>query len=263
MLENEYATMRAAEETHWWYRGLHDQVRRAVVLCREDVGRPLRILDAGCGTGKVVSLLTARGDAVTGLDLSATALSLARTRGPFALTRASAAALPFADAAFDAVLSLDVLANLPPAALPAALADCRRVLAPGGRLILNIVAYQALYSEHDRAVGVVRRYTRGQIARLLDVAGFLPERLTYANTVLFPAAALVRLWRRRPRPGRTPRSDLALPPAAVNAALTGVRTLENILTVTLGMPLPVGLSIFAVARTPRRTPPRPNRQPRT
>jgi hypothetical protein len=95
------------------------------------------------------------------------------------------------------------------------------------------------------------------------VAGFLPERLTYANTVLFPAAALVRLWRRRPRPGRTPRSDLALPPAAVNAALTGVRTLENILTVTLGMPLPVGLSIFAVARTPRRTPPRPNRQPRT
>lgn len=261
MLENEYATMRAAEETHWWYRGLHDQVRRAVALCREDVGRPLHILDAGCGTGKVVSLLAAGGDAVTGLDLSATALSLTGRRGPSALVRASAAALPFADATFDTVLSLDVLANLPPAALPAALADCRRVLVPGGRLILNIVAYQALYSEHDRAVGVVRRYTRGQIARLLDGAGFAPERLTYANTVLFPAA-LVRLWRKRPRPGRTPHSDLALPPAAVNAALTRVRVIENILTMDFGLPLPVGLSIFAVARAPRRTPPRPNHQPR-
>ncbi|HML62679.1 MAG TPA: class I SAM-dependent methyltransferase, partial [Solidesulfovibrio sp.] len=65
------------------------------------------------------------------------------------------------------------------------------------------------------------------------------------------------------RPGRTPRSDLALPPAAVNAALTGVRKLENILTVDFGLSLPAGLSIFAVARTPRRTPPRPNRLPRT
>ena len=263
MLENEYATMRAAEDSHWWYRGLHDQVRRAVKSCREDAGRPLRILDAGCGTGKVAALLAADGHAVTGIDLAATALALARERGDFALAQASATALPFAEAAFDVALSLDVLPNIPPAAVPQALADCRRTLVPGGWFICNVAAFQALYSEHDRAVGIVQRYTRGLLARLLDNAGFVSKRLTYANTTLFPAAALMRLWRKRPRPGRTPRSDLALPPVAVNAALSGIRKLENILTMDFGLPLPVGLSIFAVARAPRRTPPRPNRQPRT
>lgn len=259
MLEAEYATMFAAEERHWWYRGLHDQARRAVRLCREDATGPLRVLDAGCGTGKVLESLACGGEiAVVGLDLSATALQLARRRGDFALTRASAHALPFADASFDAVLSLDVLANLPPSAVPTALAECYRVLVPGGRLICNIVAYQALYSEHDRAVGVVHRYTRGQWGKLLGGAGFFAEYLTYANTLLFPAAALVRLWRKRERPGQAPRSDLALPPGPVNALLTGVRRLENILTVELGIPLPVGLSIFAVARKPRAAA-RPNR----
>lgn len=252
MLEAEYATMFAAEEGHWWYRGLHDQARRAVGLCREGAKGPLRVLDAGCGTGKVLETLEHDGGVdLFGLDISATALGLARRRGPFALTRASAAALPFADAAFDAVLSLDVLANLPPHLLPTALADCRRVLVPGGRLVCNLVAFQALYGEHDRAVGVVRRYTRGQVARLLAGAGFVTERLTYANTLLFPPAALVRLWRKRPRPGRAPRSDLARPPAAVNAILAGARRLENILTVDWGLPLPFGLSIFAVAQKPR------------
>ena len=262
MLEAEYAVMRAAEETHWWYLGLHDQVRRAVALCRREAGRPLRVLDAGCGTGKVAALLAADGHAVTGLDFSATALALAGRRGPFPLTRASAAALPFADASFALVLSLDVLANLPPAALPGALADCRRVLVPGGRLVCNIVAFQALYSEHDRAVGVVRRYTRAQLAGLLAEAGFSPQRLTYGNTLLFPAAALVRLWRRRPRPGRSPRSDLAPLPPAVNAVLAAARRIENILTVDWGLPLPVGLSVFAVARAPLAAP-RPNRLSRT
>lgn len=260
MLEAEYATMFAAEERHWWYRGLHDQVRRAIGLCREEAKRPLRILDAGCGTGKMLASLAATGDVeVFGLDLSATALQLAKRRGDFSLTRASAISLPFAADAFDVVLSLDVLPNVPPSVIPAALAECRRVLVPGGRFIGNFVAFQALFSEHDRAVGVVRRYTRGQIGKMLTAVGFFPERLTYANTVLFPLAALVRLWRKRPRPGHTPHSDLALPPAPVNAVLTGVRKLENLLTIDGSFPLPFGLSVFTMARTPFVV--RPNRNP--
>lgn len=260
MLEAEYATMFGAEERHWWYLGLHDQVRKALARCRIGENRPLRVLDAGCGTGKVLDLL---GDAaVTGLDLSATGLALARRRGPFALVRASVAALPFGEASFDVVVSLDVLANLPPEAVPGALADCRRVLAPGGRLLLNLVAFQSLYSEHDRAVGVVRRYRTGQVARLLAEAGFEVELLTYANTLLFPAAALVRLWRKRQPAGRAPRSDLALLPGPLNAALARVRFFENDLMLRHDVVLPFGLSIFALARNPigpGRSHPQPSR----
>ena len=249
MLEAEYATMFGAEEHHWWYLGLHDQLLTAYARCRARVTGPGRVLDAGCGTGKVLTLL---GEArPVGLDLSATALALARQRGPFALTRGSAVSLPFAAGSFDVAVSLDVLANVGPGEASAALAELCRVLAPGGGLILNLVAFQALYSEHDRAVGVVRRYRADDVRRMLVAAGFTIEILSYSNTILFPIAALVRLWRKRRRPGAgEPVSDLSPLPGPLNAFLAGIRRLENAMIVRYGLRLPFGLSVFALARKP-------------
>ncbi|MFP5260203.1 MAG: class I SAM-dependent methyltransferase [Acidobacteriota bacterium] len=249
MLEAEYATMFGAEERHWWYLGLHDQLKAAYARCRALVTGPGRVLDAGCGTGKVLTLL---GEArPVGLDLSATALALARKRGPFALTRGSAVSLPFAAGSFDVAVSLDVLANVPPAEVPPALAELYRVLAPGGALILNLVALHALFSEHDRAVGVVRRYRADEVRRMLVAAGFSIEILSYSNTILFPIAALVRLWRKRERPGdAAPVSDLAPLPGPLNTLLAGIRRLENAMIVRYGLTLPFGLSVFALARKP-------------
>jgi SAM-dependent methyltransferase len=250
MLEAEYAAMRQAEERHWWYLGLHDQVRRALTRCRGLVSGPGRVLDAGCGTGKVLELLA--DVKPVGLDLSSTALSLARERGDFPLVRASAVTLPFADAAFDVALSLDVLANVPPCDVPAAFAELYRVLAPGGALVLNLVAFQALYAEHDRAVGVVRRYRAGEVREMLAGAGFALDILSYSNTLLFPAAALVRLARRRRRPDCEPVSDLTPLPGPLNAALAAVRRLENAIIVGQKRTFPFGLSVFALARKPGR-----------
>ncbi|EKO39450.1 MAG: methylase involved in ubiquinone/menaquinone biosynthesis [Solidesulfovibrio magneticus str. Maddingley MBC34] len=250
MLEAEYAAMRQAEERHWWYLGLHDQVRRALARCRGAVSGPGRVLDAGCGTGKVLELLADLQP--VGLDLSATALSLARQRGDFPLVRASAVTLPFADAAFDVALSLDVLANVPPGEVSAAFAELYRVLAPGGALILNLVAFQALYAEHDRAVGVVRRYRAGEVREMLAGAGFALDILSYSNTILFPAAAVVRLARRRRRPDHEPVSDLAPLPGPINAALAAVRRFENAVVVGKTLAFPFGLSVFALARKPGR-----------
>ena len=249
MLETEYETMFGAEEGHWWYLGLHDQLQRAFARCRGLVTGPGRVLDAGCGTGKVLELL---GDVQpVGLDLSATALALARRRAPFALTWASAVSLPFAAGSFDVAVSLDVLANVAPAEVPAALGELYRVLAPGGALILNLVAFQSLFSEHDRAVGVVRRYRAGEVRRLLAAAGFSIEILSYSNTILFPVAAVVRLWRKRPRLGaHVPVSDLSPLPGPVNAVLASLRRLENYMILRLGCAFPFGLSIFVVARKP-------------
>ena len=255
MLEAEYATMFGAEERHWWYLGLHDQLCKAFARCRAAAPGPLRVLDAGCGTGRVLELL---GEAApVGLDLSGTALELAGRRGPFPRILGSVAALPVRDERFDVVVSLDVLANLPPGAVPAALADAWRVLVPGGWLILNLVAFQSLFSEHDRAVGVVRRYRAGQVRALLADAGFRPEVLTYANTVLFPIAALVRLWRKRPRRDHAPRSDLAPLPGPVNAVLARLRFFENDMILRFGCRMPFGLSVFALAQKPAN--PQPGR----
>jgi SAM-dependent methyltransferase len=96
-----------------------------------------RVLDLGCGPGGVAAAVAAThpAAAVYGLDLAAGMLAEAR-RDPAGqrLVRADAALLPFADEAFDAVTSHSFLYLV--AARGAVLAEVRRVLRPGGRLLL-------------------------------------------------------------------------------------------------------------------------------
>src|SRR5258708_36614835 len=97
-----------------------------------------RILDAGCGSGPLFAALRDRGAIVTGIDKSAGMLKLARRRlGDDAdLQVANLGTLPFPDDTFDDVtpsLVLDYLEDWGPA-----LAELRRVLKPGGRLIVSV-----------------------------------------------------------------------------------------------------------------------------
>lgn len=112
--------------------------RPAMVRLAGDVsGR--RILDAGCGTGPLAAELRARGAVMTGLDGSAAMLEIARRRlgddVPLHLADL-AQPLPFADATFDDVVASLVLHYLEDWDAP--LAELRRVLRPGGRLILSV-----------------------------------------------------------------------------------------------------------------------------
>ncbi|MFJ4985623.1 methyltransferase domain-containing protein [Streptomyces sp. NPDC088732] len=112
--------------------------RPAIVDLAGDVaGR--RILDAGCGAGPVVEDLRARGAIVAGFDSSAGMLALARKRlgDDVVLERAELGGpLPFADAGFDDVVASLVLHYLED--WTTALAELRRVLKPGGRLIVSV-----------------------------------------------------------------------------------------------------------------------------
>jgi SAM-dependent methyltransferase len=94
-------------------------------------------LDLACGTGIAVPALEAAGWTVTGVDISADQLAVARERlagSPAELVRGDAAALPFADGSFDAVACL--LAHTDLDQPQAALREAARALAPGGRLAL-------------------------------------------------------------------------------------------------------------------------------
>lgn len=106
-------------------------------------GRPFRLLDVGCGTGRLITLLAARDDAemLVGLDYSPVmAEKLAARIGDsphadrlFAVV-GDAERLPFADASFDVVTCCNSFHHYPHQA--AAIASFHRVLRPGGRLIL-------------------------------------------------------------------------------------------------------------------------------
>ncbi len=98
-----------------------------------------RILDAGCGSGPLSAAIRAKGAVVTGFDASAAMVDLARQRlGEDADLHVAdlGAPLPFADAEFDDVVASLVLHYLEDWAGP--LAELRRVLKPGGRLILSV-----------------------------------------------------------------------------------------------------------------------------
>jgi SAM-dependent methyltransferase len=70
-----------------------------------------------------------------------------------------------------------------------ALAEIRRVLAPGGTLFLHVPAHQLLFANNDRESGHYRRYGRRRLRRALSEAGFAVDRLTFTNALLFPLIA--------------------------------------------------------------------------
>jgi SAM-dependent methyltransferase len=259
-----YAEYFRHEDTHWWFRWRYELVAR--IVGERNGGDPaaFRILDAGCGTGQMLQHLGRFGRAV-GIDTSPEALSFAASRGVDRLVRGSILALPFADAGFDCVLSLDVIEHVD--ADEALLHHLAGVLKPGGRLVVTVPAFRALWSEHDEVNWHKRRYRAPQLRSLLEAHGLEIERLTYCNTALFaPIFAIRKLKNLRNRlrdrarartngTGRAapaglpvPESDLGWLPKPLNEGLFRLLRAENLLLERRD--LPFGVSLLAIARKP-------------
>lgn len=126
-------------ETHadWWIEGFTDgadpeYVEQIVPLAAEELAGAQRVLDIGCGDGQISRLAAAQGAQVVGVDPTWNCVSVANERGSGpAYARAGAAALPFADATFDAAVACLVFEHIDD--VDGAIAEVARVLAPGGR----------------------------------------------------------------------------------------------------------------------------------
>ena len=235
----EYALMAEVEESMWWYRALHARIGKTLDGARG------RVLDAGCGTGGLLARLRGRpGIELYGLEYAAEAARRAAVKSDATIVRGSINALPFSDGSFAAVVSADVLCHgaVDPTS---ALAELRRVLAPGGLLVLNMPSYQWLMSVHDRKVHNVRRTTAGNLCRDLTAAGFKQVQSQYWNTLLLPLMILQRKVLARRNDGET-MSDVAVFPPIIDAIFHALTELERY----LGLKLPAGGSILATARKP-------------
>ena len=234
----EYEKMAAVEDAMWWYGGLRANL--ATLAGLESGGRAV-LLDAGCGTGGTLrALRTAQpGLTLVGMDFDRGACAHAERKSGCPIAAGSIDRLPFASASFDVILSADVLCHMS-VDQDAALAELGRCLKPGGRLILNLPAYEWMKSVHDARVHTARRYTAGGLARLLGRHGFGQIRATYWNTLLFPLMVL----RRKLFKGGS--SDVMLYPAPIERLFRAVVGLET-RALGAGWTLPFGGSVLVRA----------------
>jgi SAM-dependent methyltransferase len=192
----EYARMAALEDTLWWYRALH----RDLLAALDSAGLPrgARVLDAGCGTGGFLSRLTAaRPDlAVDGLELDEEAAAMTRGKTGLSVLVGSIDRMPYPSGSFSAIVSADVLCHAG-VDQHAALTEFHRCLQKGGLLLLNLPAYQWLWSAHDDRVQSAQRYTATGARELALAAGFSQVQVGYRNSLLFPLMLLHRLGKRR------------------------------------------------------------------
>jgi ubiquinone/menaquinone biosynthesis C-methylase UbiE len=240
----EMQVMLDVDDHHWWYRG-----RRAVIAAELEQLPPTargRVLDAGCGSGRTLLELASYGE-VSGVDLSEDAVALAQRRGPFDVRVGRLEQLPFDDAAFELVTCLDVLEHTANDVL--ALTELQRVTKDGGWLLVTVPAYQRLWSRHDEANHHYRRYERQTLNGSATSAGWLVHRETYFNSLLLPAAALVRFAQRTRRLNRDYSSDLRLAPDWLGGLLEMPLRAEA-RWLRAGHTLPAGLSLMAVLRKP-------------
>jgi SAM-dependent methyltransferase len=237
MEPGEYALMDEIEGRMWWYRALHARLLAAL----DGIAGP--VLDAGCGTGGLLAVLAAARPELklVGVEWAAMAAARAAAKSGAAVVRGSVNALPFADTSFAAVVSADVLCHA--AVRPeAALAELRRVLLPGGRLVVNMPAFAWLMSEHDRQVHNERRLNAGALRALLAGAGFGDIRTRYWNGLLLPLMVARRKLSRGLSQGK-PRSDVAAFSPWLDATLYAMTEIERLLPVRM----PAGGSVLATA----------------
>ncbi|MFC9283203.1 class I SAM-dependent methyltransferase [Streptomyces collinus] len=165
--------------------------------------RPGRLLDVACGTGIVTRRLAAARPAlqVTGADLAPGMARWAAARLPGAVLLADSRRLPFADATFDAVTSVWLLHLLPgPAEVHAVVAECARVLRPGGLYVTTVdkAAAHDVGSDID-AVLAARPHRPAQDAADAVTAHAADAGLVPAGGSAFPGLGQ----------GRSPRTTIA------------------------------------------------------
>lgn len=246
MLAHEYQTMRNVEDTYWWYSTLRSLVVREAHARLN--GNPACLLDAGCGTGGMMARLHQANAnwSLSGIDLSPDAVQITRERGFADVQTGSVSELPFPDGRFDGVVSLDVLYH-DGVDQEKALKEFARVLKPGGFLILNLPAFNVLSGSHDKAVSGARRYTSGDVKRLLPPAGFKVEALHYWNAWLFLPILAWRVASRwlQPKEEEHTKSDLSTLAPPINNTLAAVSGIDARVCRLTGWPF--GTSVFTVA----------------
>lgn len=162
-----------SHENYWFRR--HEVVYAAIAADCSGVA----VLEAGCGEGYGADLLAGAARSVLALDYDATTVAHVRARYPRVdVARANLVALPVPDGSVDVVVSLQVIEHL--WEQERFLRECRRVLRPGGRLMVSTPNRITFSPGRDTPLNPfhTRELDAAELSELLEDAGFRVELMT-------------------------------------------------------------------------------------
>lgn len=249
MQVEEYTNVYLHEKKHFYYLSVHRLVlslmRKHLSDRRTLASAPIKILDAGCGTGGLSEQLKEVG-LVTGLDMHDEAVKYSRLRG-IDCHKGSICDIPFPDNEFDLVTSIDVICQKAVEDDLLALKEIKRVVKPDGLVFMRVPAGPELFSSHDELVMSQRRYRSRELRLKLLEAGLEPVQMTYCHLPFYlPVLVKSNLEKLR---GCSPHSAVANINPLLNEVFCRFLKVESKL-IEAGFCMPFGMGLFAIARKP-------------
>ncbi|MDB5255818.1 MAG: hypothetical protein JWM14_513 [Chitinophagaceae bacterium] len=244
----EYDKMNETESQLWWYQILHDQV--LITLKKKFDSRDISILDAACGTGGLMKVLTEEGfNQVRGFDVSDYAASIARakTGQEVKVLNLKETGLMYAPHSFDAIICNDALYFISEDQLPAVLKQLWSLLKKDGVLMINLPAFQFFRGMHDVSVDIKERWTYGKFKSIANgvFSDASSTKHVYWPFVLSPLILMVRVLQRlqlKLKPDTKVVSDVELPSLVLNRIFYNLTKWESYLPFSRW----VGSSLFIV-----------------
>jgi SAM-dependent methyltransferase len=243
-----YVSLAALEATNFWFQARNDLILWAF---RKYFPEAKAYLEVGCGTGFVLGAIAEAfpGMEVQGSEIYVEGLGFAKSRvGKARLFQMDATQIPYREA-FDVIGAFDVIEHIEDDVR--VLEQMNLALRPGGGILLTVPQHQWLWSAQDDVAHHVRRYTREELCRKVEAAGFRVAWTSSFVSLLLPAMALSRFGKR----------DKAAPtdedifsefriPRWLNLSMLAVMRIEHAL-MRIGIRFPLGGSrILAAYKNP-------------
>jgi len=235
------------KDLHFWYKARKNLIYNLLNSILKDYKQDRLILNLGCGTGTELEILEKFGQ-VYMLDNNQNAIEIVKKQG-YKIILADVEKYNFQNNNYDAICCFDLLEHLQND--QKVINNIFQALKKDGYFFFTIPAFQYIFSSHDIAMEHYHRYSKKDILKKLEIAGFKILKINYWNFILFPFIATIRIIKKcffiKLFKTSQCQSDMGKINKYLNKLLFLILNLENKF-IFHNLSIPFGLTIYDIAK---------------